>query len=159
MIPWDVAGRTGLLFAALCLIKLAMLAGFQRHLFEIHWRTDWVLPNNWINPAAFLIFAVLVALNLWQLGGRCAADGVRTVRAANLCVLALGAAFVVLTFHTRDKNYLFSLVTGAQGWRDFNSAFFLQPPLWAVWLLIYALFYYVSPRPISEQQPSRWRVS
>jgi len=146
MIPWDVAGRIGLLFTALCLIKLAMLAGFQRHLFEIHWRTDWVVPKSWMNLAAFLMFAILVALNLWQLGTRCAADGARTVRAANLCVLALGIAFIVLTFHTRNKNYLFSLATGAQSWRDFNAAFFLQPPLWAVWLLIYALFYWAFVR-------------
>ncbi|HEY5043928.1 MAG TPA: LTA synthase family protein [Verrucomicrobiae bacterium] len=146
MIPWDVAGRIGLLFAALCLIKLAMLAGFQTHLFEIHWRTERVLPNGWMNPAAFLIFAMLVALNLWQLGTRCAADGVRTVRAANLCVLALGMSFILLTFHTGNTNYFFALATGAQGWRDLNAAFFLQPPLWTVWLLIYALFYWAFVR-------------
>jgi phosphoglycerol transferase MdoB-like AlkP superfamily enzyme len=143
MIPWDVAGRIGLLFTALCLIKLVMLAGFQKHLFEIHWRTDGVMPHGWLNQTAFLIFAILVALNLWRLGTRCAADGVRAVRAANVCVLVLGALFIFLTFCAGGKNYLCSLVNGSRTWRDLNSAFFLQPPLWSVWLLIYALFYHV----------------
>jgi len=74
MIPWDVAGRIGLLFSALCLIKLVMIAGFRKHLFEIHWRMG-VSPHGWLNQAAFLIFAILVALNLWRLGTRCAFGG------------------------------------------------------------------------------------
>ena len=146
LIPWDVAGRIGLLFTALCLVKLVMLAGFRKHLFEIHWRTDTVMPHGWLNQAAFLIFALLVALHLWRLGNRCAAVGLRTVRAANACVLVLGAAFVFLAFSVADKNFLWALVNGSQTGRDLTPSFFLQPPLWSVWLLIYALFYFVLVR-------------
>ena len=146
MVTWDIAGRIGLLFAALCLIKLVMLAGFQKHLFETHWRVGQVLFHNWANLLAFYIFAFLIALNLWQFGNRCAAGGVATVRAANVCVMGLGTAFVILTFRTGGKNYLISLFAGAQTWRDLYAAFILQPPVWAIWLLIYALFYYVFVR-------------
>ena len=146
MVPWDVAGRIGLLFTALCLIKLVMLAGFQKHLFETHWRVGRVLFHSWGNLLAFFVFAFLITLNLWQFGNRCAAGGAAMIRAANLCVLGLGASFIILTFRTGSKNYLISLFAGAQSWRDLYSAFFLQPPLWAVWLLIYALFYFVFVR-------------
>ena len=142
-IPWAVAGRIGLLFVALCLIKLVMLVGFHKHLVEIHWRTDTVMPHGWLNQTAFLFFALLVALHLWWLGNRCVAAGVRTVRAANAFVLVLGAVFIFLSFGVADKNFLWSLVNGSQTWECFISAFYLQPPLWSVWLLIYALFYFV----------------
>ncbi len=146
MIPWDVAGRIGLLFVALCLIKLVMLPGFQKHLFETHWRVGQVLFYNWVNLLALYIFAILIVFNLWRFGNRCAVGGAGVVRAANLCVLGLGVAFIILTFRTGSKNYLISLFVGAQSWRDLCSAFILQPPLWGVWLLIYALFYYVFVR-------------
>src|ERR1700733_1401458 len=68
VIPWDVAGRIGLLFVALCSIKLAMLIGFQVHLFEIHWRLDEGKPPRGLNPAAFFIFSIFVAVSLWRLG-------------------------------------------------------------------------------------------
>ncbi len=146
MIPWDVAGRIGLLFTALCLIKLMMLAGFQKHLFETHWRVDQVLFHNWVSLLAFYIFTILIALNLWQFGNRCAEGGAGMVRTANLCVLGLGAAFILLTFQSGGKNYLISLFVGAQSWRVLFAAFFSQPPVWAFWLLIYVLFYFVFAR-------------
>src|SRR5258706_5853704 len=66
-VPWDVAGRIGLLFTVLCLIKLVMLAGFRKHLFEIHWRTG--TPHyTWVNVVIFYAFAILVGSNLWLLG-------------------------------------------------------------------------------------------
>src|ERR1700733_251077 len=140
-IPWGVGGRIGLLFTVLCLIKLVMLAGFGRHLFEIHWRTD-TPHHNWMNGVVFFVFAVLVGLNLWQLGTRCQAGGARTVRAANAGVLALGALFIFLTFHTMNKNYLYEVMNGTLTWWDLRwylmQAFFFQPPFLVVWLLIYA---------------------
>ncbi len=57
-IPWDVAGRIGLLFGSLCLIKLVMLAGFRKHLFEVHWRIG-ITPGTWIDLAAFGIFVIV----------------------------------------------------------------------------------------------------
>jgi len=155
IVPWDVAGRIGLLFAALCLIKLVMLAGFHKHLFETHWRVGQMLFHNWANLLAFYIFALLIALHLWRFGNRCAAGGAAMVRAANLCMLGLGAAFIILAFRTGSKNYLISLFVGAQTWRDLYSAFFLQPPVWAMWLLIYTLFYYVFVRLGREHQVMR----
>jgi phosphoglycerol transferase MdoB-like AlkP superfamily enzyme len=146
IIPWDVAGRIGLLFVALCLIKLVMLAGFQKHLFETHWRVDEVLFHNWVSLLAFYIFIILIALNLWQFGNRCAVGGAGMVRTANLCVLGLGAAFILLTFQTGGKNYLISLFVGAQSWRVLFAAFFYEPPVWALWLLIYVLFYFLFAR-------------
>ena len=71
-IPWDVAGRILLLFASLCLIKLVMLAGFRKHLFEIHWRVDRP-AHTWMGDLAFYVFALLTGATLWQLGTRCAA--------------------------------------------------------------------------------------
>src|SRR6516225_6000644 len=89
-ISWDLAGRIGLLFVALCSIKLAMLVGLRVHLFEIHWRVD-SEGYSWLDRVAFFAFAILVALHLWRLGDRCATGGVKTIRTANLCVLILGA--------------------------------------------------------------------
>ena len=56
MIPWDVVGRIGLLFMALCLIKLVMLAGFRKHLFEIHWRTDAGIVPRLVERCGLYIF-------------------------------------------------------------------------------------------------------
>ena len=154
-IPWAVAGRIGLLFVALCLIKLAMLVGFHKHLVEIHWRIASGWFQGWGNLLGFYIFTLLVALNIWQFGNRCAAEGVATVRAANGCVMGLGAAFILLTFRTGNKNYLISLFVGAQTFGDFFLAFVSEPPVWALWLIIYSLFYYVFVRLGRERQVMR----
>ena len=144
-IPRDVGGRIILLFTILCLIKLAILAGFQKHLFEIHWRTG-TITYTWVNEVFFYIFAVLVGLNLWRLGTRCMAGNARVVRSANMCVLALGVLFIFLTFHAGDKNYLYPVMYGTLKWWDLrwylDLAFFFQPPFLAVWLFVYALIYY-----------------
>src|SRR5262249_13099994 len=116
-ISWDVAGRIGLLFIALCSIKLVMLAGLRAHLFEIHWRVD-SEGYSWLDRVAFFSFALLVALHLWRLGDRCAAGGVKTVRAANLCVLVLGAAFIFLASDAGGKHLFTSLMDGSGNWGD-----------------------------------------
>ncbi len=155
-VSWDVAARIGLLFAALCLIKLAMLLGFHNHLIQIHWGIVRKAPiQNWGNLPVFSIFALLLAMNLWQFGNRCAVMGVATVRTANVCVLGLGVAFILLTFRTGSKSYLFSLFAGAQSSRDLSAAFFSAPPVWLLWLVIYGLFYYVLVRLRREHQVLR----
>jgi hypothetical protein len=141
-ISWDLAGRIGLLFVALCSIKLAMLVGLRVHLFEIHWRVD-SEGYSWLDRVAFFAFAILVALHLWRLGDRCAASSVKAVRAANLCVLILGAAFIFLASDAGGKHLFTSLMEGTGTWRDVYSAFFSDPPLWSVWLLMYLMFYFV----------------
>jgi phosphoglycerol transferase MdoB-like AlkP superfamily enzyme len=154
-VPWDLAGRIVLLFLGLCLIKLVMLLGFHKHMVETHWRIETGWFHYWGNELAFILFVLLLAIILWQFGNRCAAAGVATVRAANLCVLGLGAAFILLTFRTGDKNYLISLFVGAQSWRELCSAFFSQPPVWSLWLVIYSLFYYLFVRLGREYQVLR----
>ena len=144
-IPWDVAGRIILLFTALCLIKLVMLAGFQKHLFGIHWRL--VLTNyTWVDRISFYVFAGLAGLSLWQFGTRCMAGGARTVRAANLCVLGMGASFIFLTFKMDGSNYLDPVMKGTLSWWDLrwylNLVLFFKPPFLAAWLFVYALIYY-----------------
>jgi hypothetical protein len=144
-ISWDVFGRIGLLFIALCAIKLVMLVGFRKHLFEIHWRFN-LPPENWLNRTAFYIFAVLTGLNLWRFGKKCSVAGTPVVRMANLCVLTLGAFFIFLTFHIGNKNYLYPLLDGTLKWWELKSYlslnFFFQAPFLAGWLFIYALIYY-----------------
>jgi phosphoglycerol transferase MdoB-like AlkP superfamily enzyme len=99
-----------------------------------------------LGQIAFYIFTVLVGLNLWQFGKKCSIGGAPFVRMANACVLGLGAAFIFLTFHVGDKNYLYPILTGSLHWWDLKSylslAFFFQKPFLAVWLFIYALVYY-----------------
>jgi hypothetical protein len=141
-ISWDLAGRIGLLFIALCSIKLVMLAGLRAHLFEIHWRVD-SEGNSWLDRVAFFVFAILVALHLWRLGDRCAAGGVKMIRAANLCVLFPGAAFIFLASDAGGTHLFTSLMDGAGSWRDVYSAVFTEPPIWSVWLLMYLMFYFV----------------
>lgn len=145
-IPWDVGGRIGMLFIALCLIKLTMLAGFREHLFEIHWRIR-TIPDSWVNQAAFYVFAILVGASLWQFGARChSLGGVRAVRSGNVCVLLIGSIFIFLTFHTQDKNYLYPVMNGTLSWWDLrwylSLDFFFRQPYLAVWVFIYALLYY-----------------
>jgi hypothetical protein len=141
-ISWDVAGRVGLLFVVLCSIKLAMLLGLRVHLFEIHWRVE-SQGYSWLDRVAFFAFAILVALNLWRLGDRCAASGVQTVRSANLCVVLAGVMFIFLASYAGGKHISTSLMDGTGTWRDVYAAFFSEPPIWSVWLLMYLMFYFV----------------
>src|ERR1700744_1744620 len=103
-VPWDVCGRIGLLFGVLCLIKVFMLAGFHKPLDEIHWRTG-PPEGTWLNSVWYYIFVGLVGLNLWSFCTKCSAADNRTIRMANACLLALGLAFIFLTFHAGDNNY------------------------------------------------------
>ena len=132
-------------FAALCLVKLILLVSLRKQLFEIHWRVSDEAPN-WVNSAAFYLFAVLVGLNLWKLGTRCLPAGARVVRAANICVLFLCALFIFLTFHAGDKNYLYAVMTDILSWKSlgwylYNDSCY-QMPFLAAWVFAYALAYY-----------------
>jgi len=138
-------GRILLLFGTLSLLKLIMLVGLQKYLFQIHWRTS-SPPVTWVNFCAFGAFIILLGLNLWQFAIRCSLAGARVVRVANLGILFGGAWFILITFHTGDKNYLYSVLNGTLKFWDLRSylslAFFFQPPFLAVWLFVYALIYY-----------------
>jgi hypothetical protein len=155
VIPGDIVSRIGLLFVALSFIKLAMLAGFRGHLFEIHWRLDKSAAFDWVNKVAFLGFATLVTLNLWQLGSWCLTRGIKTVRAANACVFLIGVFFLFLTVWLGGRHYFSALMTGTGSLRELGSAFFSEPPYWSVWILIYAMFYFVFARVGLESQTLR----
>ena len=137
--------RVGVLFSILCVIKLVMLVGFRKHLFEIHWRVG-DLPFSPFNKLAFYGFAALVGINLWRLGKQCASVNTKAARAANACILTLGGLFILLTFHEGDKNWLHPVLNGILKWKDLESYFalnlFFRPPFLAAWLLGYAFTYY-----------------
>jgi arylsulfatase A-like enzyme len=155
-----VWARIGLLTGALFLIKILMLWTYRRHLYGIHWRVSSSNPN-WLNSLAFYLFALLVGLNLWVLGGRATAMGTRAARTVNFCVLGLGAAFIFLTFHAGDKNYLFPLMNGTLTWRNISwylaMDFCFGPPYLAAWMLAYAGGYYFLGR--TGREPWMWRVT
>jgi hypothetical protein len=137
--------RVGLLFLALCLIKALLLVAFRKHLFEIHWRFGGE-PYDWVSEAGSYLLAVLVIVQLWKLGMECQAAGRRVVRAANACVLALGAAFILLTLHEGSNNYLTPIMKGVLTWKSLGwylaLDFCFRPPYLAAWVLLYALVYY-----------------
>jgi phosphoglycerol transferase MdoB-like AlkP superfamily enzyme len=132
-------------FAALCVVKLIMLAGLRKELFQIHYRVGGEVPN-WLNPVVFYLFAALAGLNLWQLSTRCMRGGVRVVRAANVFVLLAGALFIFLGFHEGSDNYLHAVMGDILKWSDLrwyliSNACFRMPYL-AAWLFGYGLMYF-----------------
>jgi phosphoglycerol transferase MdoB-like AlkP superfamily enzyme len=140
-----ISSRIAVGLAALCLAKIVMLVGLRKELFEIHWRVSDRAPN-WLNSFAFYLFVGLVPLNLWKLSARCMPGGARVVRAANACVLFLGAVFIFLTFHEGDRNYLYAVMSGILTWKNLgwyliSNSFFRMPYL-AVWLLGYGVLYF-----------------
>lgn len=155
MVPGDVAGRIWILFAALCLIKVAMLIGFRRHLFEIHWRVA-SQPYSWLNEAAFYGFAAILGISLWRFAALCASAGIRAARAANTILLLAGFCFIMLTLHAGDKNHLYSWMNGILSFWDLRwyvfQVFCFQMPYLAVWVFVYALAYYALARTGREQK-------
>src|SRR5437870_2750167 len=92
-LPMTVWARLAVLFLALVSIKVILLVGLRKHLFEIHWR----LAGReiiWSDYAAFYGFLILGVLSLAELGRRCQAVGLKAVRASNAAVLALGLLFI-----------------------------------------------------------------
>jgi len=146
--------RIVVLFLALALIKIALLAGLGRHLGEIHWRVG-LSRTTWCHPAvAFYLFVGLVVLNLARLASYCRSVGVKAVRAANAIVLGLGLIFILLTFHTGENNYLYPIMTGVLKWTSLGPYlsldFFFRPPFLAAWLFGYAFAYYLLVRSDRE---------
>jgi arylsulfatase A-like enzyme len=144
-----VWARIGLLFVVLCVIKILLLLTYREYLYGIHWR---IRPqaHDFPGEVAFYLFALLVGLNLWQLGRRGAAAGIRTMRTINFCVLGLGATFILLTFHAGDKNYLSPLMDGILGYKAIGWYLAVDlcfgPPYLAAWILAYVFGYYILGR-------------
>ena len=59
-----------------------------------------------------LATAELRGWSLLRLGKECRTIGIKSLRAANAVVLALGLSFIFLTFHNGEKNYIYPLVSG-----------------------------------------------
>jgi hypothetical protein len=144
-----VWSRGIVLLAVLFVIKIVMLLGMRKHLSETHWRIG-SQPLTWANIAGFYLFALLAGTNLWLLGSQCARAGVRVVRWANAFVVVLGGAFILLTFHEGDKNYLDPLMSGLLGWKGIGSYLslnlFFRAPFLAVWIFVYGALYYILAR-------------
>ena len=142
--------RLGLLFTCLVLIKLTLLFGFAKHVYEKHWRVIPDEPESWVNYLAFFVFVVLGVWSLLLLAAHCRQKGLRTVRAANAVLLCLGFLFIFLTFHTGDKNYIYPILTRILKWNNLvpylSLDFCFRPPFLAAWLLGYVFVYYVMVR-------------
>src|SRR5262249_54676161 len=141
--------RIVVLFAALAILKLALLIELRKHLQETHWRID-VPPVTWVNYPAFYGLLVLGGLSLVQLGSYCRSVGIKAVRTANAVVFVLGALFILLTFHIANKNYMYIVSSGILSPKDMlpylSLDFFFHPPYLAAWLLGYGLCYYFLAR-------------
>jgi hypothetical protein len=152
-LPVGVWARVGLLFVSLVLLKLVLLFGLSKHIYEMHWRVT-AEPESWVNFFAFVVFVGAGTLSLLSLATHCRRKGVRTVRAANAAVLCLGLLFIFLTFHTGDKNYLYPIMTRTLKWGSLipylSLDLFFRPPFLAAWLFGYGFVYYLVARTGKE---------
>src|SRR5690242_8357642 len=141
-----VWSRVLILLIGLVALKILLIGGQGQSLYEAHWRIG-PTQMNWLNYLAFLGFVVQGGLSLVRLGNECRSISVRSVRAANAALLALGLSFIFLTFHNGDKNYFYPVLSGVLNWNSLgpyiaNSLLFNSPFL-AGWLFVYAALYYV----------------
>jgi hypothetical protein len=144
-LPAAAQTRLWLLFFALAMIKVIIISRLSKHLYEIHWRVE--TPGfTWLNSIAFGTFTVLGAWSLVRLGYYCRGAGLKAVRAANTAVLGLGLAFIFLTFHTGERNYLYPILTHVLKWTSLGPYLsldcFFRAPYLAAWLFGYAAIYY-----------------
>ena len=138
--------RLWALFFCLAAIKVVMLFGLQKHLFETHWRVTG-LKDSWLDSVAFYGFGLVGALSLAGLGRWCGSVGVKAVRWANAAVVLLGLLFIFLTFHEGPRNYVSRIMDGNLEWSglipylSMNS--FFRKPFLALWLVGYGVAYFV----------------
>jgi phosphoglycerol transferase MdoB-like AlkP superfamily enzyme len=148
-IPAKVRARLLVLFLALAGIKVALLVRLGKGLFETHWRLEAPTPA-WGDYILFALFVVLGFLSVLKLHRHCAAAGVKAIRAANVTLFCFGLLFILLTFHTQGKNYLYPILSGILDWNSLvpylSLDFFFQPPFLGAWIFAYALTYYFLAR-------------
>jgi phosphoglycerol transferase MdoB-like AlkP superfamily enzyme len=148
-VPTTVQSRALVLLLGLSVIKLVLLAGLGKHLYEIHWRIEpsHPAPINWLY---FLTFVALGTWSLWSLARHCRLQGIRTVRTANAVVLGLGLAFIFFRFHEGDKTYLYPVLSGILQPADILTYLkldlFFRPPYLAFLLGGYVFLYYLMVR-------------
>jgi hypothetical protein len=155
----EIEARIFVLFAALALVKLALILGMAKHLHEIHWRVEQFEPT-WLNYAAFYGTIAIFVAGVCALGNSCRKVGVRTVRVANLIIIILGLLFLFVMGHSGEKNYLQLLMTGVLSWKNlipyFELDLFFRMPFLAAWLLAYGLVYYGLVRTGRESLALYW---
>ncbi|NOS69473.1 MAG: sulfatase-like hydrolase/transferase [Verrucomicrobia bacterium] len=137
------------LFCGLVLIKVVMLFGLQKHLFETHWRVMGV-KDSWLDYVAFYGFGFVGVLSVVGVGQWCGAVGVKAVRWANATIVLLGLLFIFLTFHEGPRNYVSRIMEGNLEWKGLipylSMNFFFKKPFLAVWLAVYGIVYFVLVR-------------
>jgi hypothetical protein len=137
------------LFIGLVGLKLWLIGGLGESLYEIHWRIGG-LRVSWVNYAAFYGFVLLGTLALARLGKCCRSAGNSNARAINAVVLVLGLAFIFLTFHNGNRNYLYPILDGTLNWGSLApylaNALFFNKPFLAAWFFAYTLGYYLLAR-------------
>lgn len=148
-VPTGVWGRMVALFLILAGLKVTLLVGLSKYLYEVHWRVG-SLPPGWQANVAFGGFVLLGVTSLIILGRESRRHGVKAMRAVNSTVLGLGLLFIFLTFHTGEKNYIYPIMTGVLKWDSLVPYLSLdlcfRPPFLAAWLFGYVLVYYVLAR-------------
>lgn len=151
--------RVGLVLVVLCLIKCGILFSLRKELFQTHWRLDSPV-STWVNQVLFYACAILLGLNLSTFGNRCAARGVRAARWGFALVGVLAAAFIFLTFHEGDKNYVSPVLHGVLKWTSAGSYLsldlFFRPPYLAVWVMVVVGLYYFFFRLGRELRIMKW---
>jgi hypothetical protein len=156
-LPADIWARALTIFLILAGIKTALLGQFGKHLFETHWRVG-VPEITTAGYAAFAVFIALGVLSLWRLGRECQRNGISSLRLVNAIVLLLGFAFIFLTFHGTETNYLFPILTGVLPWGSLGPYVSLdlcfRQPFLAGWILGYVFCFYFLVRAGRE----KWSV-
>jgi hypothetical protein len=151
-LPLAAWSRVLALFFGLVVVKLVLVTGMSKQLFEIHWRVG--TPEiNWWDYVSFFGLVCLAVVSLTRLASHCRASGIGSVRAANITVLGLGLIFILLTFHTNsnsDHNYVYPILAGVLDWNSLvpylSLNLFFQAPFLGGWIFIYGLVYYVLAR-------------
>lgn len=145
-LPPELWTRLSLIFVALCLVKCGILLSLRKELFQTHWRVSGEAPTG-LNAVAFYAFVILMGLNLWVFGRKCAAKGVAVVRMGFALLAGFATLFIALTFHEGDKNYLSPVLNGVLKWTDlwayFSMNLFFRPPLLGAWIFALVMLYYV----------------
>ncbi len=154
-LPREAIVRLGVLFLALAVIKVALLFGVRKQLYETHWRVTGV-RDSWLDYVAFYGFALVGVVSLCALARSCRAVGVKAVRWANVVVVGLGLLFIFLTFHEGNRNYIYRIMEGTLEWSGLipylNLNLFFRRPYLAVWMAVYGIAYFCLVRKGREDR-------
>jgi len=145
--------RAAVAFALLCAVKVVLIAGQGEPLHEEHWRIP-IYRGSWFGTINFCLFVGLLFSSSVALARRMSPLESGCLRALNGGLLAVGLCFVFLSFEAVGSNYLNTVLHGVLGWRDIGSylacELFFNPPFLSLYLLVYALGYWILARTKRE---------